>query len=358
MPTSLNAMLTAWAITIILIFGTIVGIQLAYDPADFKKPDTHHPATANDSHARDAQTGGMQTGHSAADADMPAPGQVTDSADHSFAQLPHIMPVVADQDLLEKSDKGPLPIVAKDGRRPFDVYRSGMRIDPKLPRVAIIISELGQRSQVTRRAIADLPPSVTLAFSPYAGDLINWGERAREAGHEVLLMVPMEPVNYPQNDPGPFTLLTSNSTRDNIDLLEDSMRVLTGYVGIINYMGSRLTAAPDSLRPILMQVKERGLMFVDSRSSQFSQAATMAKAIGIPTAYNNRTIDDNLASDQIAKQLTELENRAQALGSAVGMARPFPVSFEAIKTWAEGLRGRGVQLVPISAVAGMQEPPK
>ncbi|TNE61143.1 MAG: divergent polysaccharide deacetylase family protein [Alphaproteobacteria bacterium] len=380
MPSSLNALLIAWAITIIVIFGGGVAIQLSYDPDAEHAPakTEEHPRAQAETEPASRQQGDepadagmdedeaagheMATGEggntpAAADAQMPAPGQVADIREaRGVATLPKHIPVVADPDLIDNSGAGPLPRISADGRKPFDVYSAPAPTDGTKPRIAIIVTDLGQRALMTRRALADLPAAVTLAFSPYASNPIEWGEKAREAGHEVLLMVPMEPINYPQNDPGSLTLLTSMSAKENVELLKASMGRLTGYVGIVTHKGSRFTAAADSVRPMLDELKSRGLMFVDSRDSQYSRAASMATAIGLPTAYSNRFIDDDLAADEIARQLDALEVRAKAQGVAVGMGRPYPVTFDAVRQWAEGLESRGILLVPVSAVADRQPP--
>ena len=84
---------------------------------------------------------------------------------------------------------------------------------PDAPRIAIVIEGLGIGANSTAEALAKLPAAVTFAFSPYGTDLERWVARARGEGHEVLLQVGMEPFDYPDNDPGPQTLLTSNHGR-------------------------------------------------------------------------------------------------------------------------------------------------
>ncbi len=392
MPSSLNALLAAWAATLIIVVGGFLAIELSYDPEAEHMPaareeeqsdtpensepdhdrghDTDHVKAAEPAHEETSpmpkgmdnfkmpETKVADSHTSLADHDMPAPGQVEEdnSPTDALQIAPAGLPVQADPALLEKSDQGMLPRISEDGKQPYEFYAAPFTTDSKTPRIAIIMGELGLRSRATQRALAELPADVTLAFSPYAANLIDWGERAREDGHEVLLMVPMEPVNYPQNDPGPLSLLTSQSSRENINLLKSSMGRLTGYVGVINHMGSRFTAASDSMRPVLDELKKRGLMFVDSRSTRYSRAATMARGMGLPVAYNNRYIDDELATDKINEELAALETRARTHGSAVGIARPYPVSINAIKVWAASLKQKGFALVPITGIADRQPP--
>jgi polysaccharide deacetylase 2 family uncharacterized protein YibQ len=265
--------------------------------------------------------------------------------------------VEADTDLLEQSTQGPLPKIAVDGRTPMQVYAAPQTGFGDKWRISLIVTDMGMMTRNTRKAIAELPPAVTFAFSPYAPNLIDC-EQSRRSGHEVLLMVPMEPENYPQNDPGPLSLLTSYASRENVNLLKSSLGRLTGYVGVINHMGARFTAAGDSLRPVLDELKFRGLMFVDSRTSSYSRAVNMARAIGLPSAYKNRDIDENVSQEAIAAELAELEKYARTVGSAVGVAHNYPVTINTIKTWAAGLEGRGFELVPISALADQQPQPR
>ncbi|WP_417451181.1 divergent polysaccharide deacetylase family protein [Kordiimonas sp.] len=286
------------------------------------------------------------------------PGAAT-TGDEARAAISGPMPVQADPALLETTNQGPLPRIAEDGRKPFQVYAAPPPRDTTgRPSIAIVVTDMGMMARNTRRAIAKLPQAVTFAFSPYAPNLIEWGEEARRNGHEVLLMIPMEPQNYPQNDPGPLSLLTSYSTRQNVNMLRASLGGFTGYVGIINHMGSRFTAAADSLRPILDELQSRGLMIVDSRASQYSRTVNMARAIGLPSAYNNRYVDDSLIQDEIAAELEALEGQARATGTAVGLAHNYPVSINTIERWAAGLEARGFILVPVTAIADRQPLPR
>ena len=79
--------------------------------------------------------------------------------------------------------------------------------------------------------IDSLPPEVTLSFVPYSEDLQGWIDDARAAGHEVILEIPMEPYDYPANDPGPHTLLARADAMENQRRLEWLMSGETGETG-------------------------------------------------------------------------------------------------------------------------------
>lgn len=395
MPSNLNALLSAWAISLIIVVGGVLFFEVTYDPNSqteqdkvettvdsiqpgtetlageaakveedsVSAPDDAFSETANDqAEAETAPTDERQASQSTQD---PATGLTTvetrpavQQEPAPVAQITGGVRVEADPALIEQSNQGPLPRMSNEGARAFDVYAAPTPDTGARAKIALIITELGMRSRSTRRAIADLPSRVTFAFSPYASNLIEWGEQARRTGHEALLMIPMEPVNYPQNDPGPLSLLTSRSPRENINLLKSSLGRMTGYVGIVNHMGSRFTAASESLRPVLEEIQRRGLMLVDSRSTPYSRAASMARAIGLPTAFNNAYIDEDVNPTVIAQQLEELEKWARVYDYAVGMGRPYPVTIDAVKLWAAGLPERGFELVPITAIADRQPLPR
>jgi uncharacterized protein len=222
------------------------------------------------------------------------------------------------------------------------------------PRIAVIIVDLGLSSAATEAAIQTLPPGVTLSFSPYAENLDNWLNLARAGGHEALLGLPMEPANFPTKDPGPRALLTSLSPRENLDRLNWVLGRVSGYVGVINNQGSRFTASADALRPVLVTLRDRGLMFVDARTSPRSVAASLASQLGLPRAINDRQIDQQAARAAIDAMLADVEKVARETGNAVAMGQPYPVTFERLAAWIPSLEGKGFALAPITAMVNRQ----
>ena len=274
-----------------------------------------------------------------------------------------VLPGPADKDnksggvdarLVETSRHGPLPKVAQDGARPSEIYARQVKAvpgKPNPPRVAIMITGLGIGAAGTSDALGKLPPAVTLAFAPHAGDLERTVGRARGAGHEVLLQVPMEPFDYPDNDPGPQTLLTSLDASQNLDRLHWLMSRFQGYVGLANFMGARFTASEQALAPVLREAAKRGLIYVDDGSSQRSLASQIAGANNLAFAKADVVIDSVPTSADVERALGRLETIARERGIAVGVAGALPVSIERIAKWVKAAESRGVLLVPISAVA-------
>ncbi len=262
---------------------------------------------------------------------------------------------VPDPALVTEGPNGPLPIIAPDGRQAWQVYARPFAQDRKRPRIAIVVQGVGFSDAATTAAVQKLPGAITLSFEPYAPDVQRAINAARAAGHEVFLQLPMEPLDYPASDPGPHTLLTSLRPDQNIDRLTWLLSRFTGYAGVITFMGDKFTASADSLTPVLQEARDRGLMLLDAKSSRNSVAAQVAADLNMPRAVNNRFIDTEASRVSIDARLLELERIAQQTGTAVGIGtRPYPVTIERVAAWAATLDAKGIDLVPVSAIANRQ----
>jgi len=239
---------------------------------------------------------------------------------------------------------GPLPIIAADGRTPFDGYKRPFTPNGR-PKIAIVIGGLGLNARATRQAIDTLPPEVTLSFAPYAEGLQGWIDMARAAGHEVLLETPMEPVDYPDNDPGPYTLMADAAPPEVVKKLEWVLSRATGYYALTNYLGSKFLASDSAYASFASAAASRGLGFIDDGS------AAMKGSGGLPRASAERVIDDTLSQQAIDQQLLALEAGALQRGQALGAGFAYPVTLDKVARWASGLNDRGFQLAPASALA-------
>ncbi len=264
------------------------------------------------------------------------------------------LPPAPDPALVERTALGPLPMVAPDGRKPWQVYARPFDRADKRPRIAILLTGLGLSGAATEAAINSLPSGVTLGFNPYAPKLEEWIGYARAAGHEALLSLAMEPIDYPRVDPGPHTLLISLDRQQNVERLQWVLSRVTGYVGVVTAAGSRFTTSQGDLLPILDEIKARGLMFVDNRSAENSVAGSLAKSIGLPRAVSDLALDQQASRDAIDARLQQLEQVTRQTGVAVGLGEVYPVTIERLAQWIPTLERKGIALVPVSAAADMQ----
>jgi hypothetical protein len=258
------------------------------------------------------------------------------------------------QRLLEVTRHGAIPRIAPDGARPSEVYARAVNPSQARndrPQIAIVIGGLGISANITDKAIDKLPGPVTFAFPPYGAEVERLAARARAEGHELLLQAPMEPFDYPDNDPGPQTLLTTLGMDQNLDRLYWQMSRFQGYVGIANYMGARFTSTEAALAPVLKETARRGLILIDDGASPRSVAGQIAGANNLPFARADVTLDAVPTPANIDRALARLETIARERGSAVGFASAVPAAIERIAQWAKAAEGRGFVLVPITAVA-------
>lgn len=285
-----------------------------------------------------------------------APGAGTPAAQPAGALTDPAMALAAAPDpaLIEKTADGALPIIAADGREARQVYARPFKPFNQNPRVALIIGDLGLNPRLTRQAITALPPDISLAFTPYAKDIGQWLNDARGSGHEVLLQLPMEPLDFPASDPGPQAMLTTLSATDNLTRLNWILARGAGYIGLLSSMGSKFSTSAGDLAPILEAMRRRGLLFIDSRSSAQSAAGEVARGQGLAFIANNRFIDNTPSAAAIDTRLAELEQLAMTNGAAVGIGSPYPITVERVTLWAAGLGRRGIVLAPVSALTGRQ----
>jgi polysaccharide deacetylase 2 family uncharacterized protein YibQ len=253
--------------------------------------------------------------------------------------------------LLEQSRYGAIPIAA-EGLKPFTAYAAGSDADraraAKSPTIAIVVGGLGVGAAKTTDAIMKLPAAVTLAFTPYGSDPNKLVERARALRHEVLLQIPMEPFEYPDNDPGPQTLLTSGSAEQNVDRLHWHLSRFQGYVGIANFMGGRFVINDAALSPIMREAAKRGLGYLDDGTAPRSLASSLAASQTVPFGKADLGIDAVPTALEIDKALSRLEALARENGNTIGTASALPVSIERIAIWAKALESRGLLLVPLT----------
>lgn len=264
-----------------------------------------------------------------------------------------------DAAVAEQGKDGLLPKIAADGAQAWHVYSHPFPPEDARPRIAIIIGGIGLSKQAAEMAMQRLPARVSLSIVPYAEELQELTARARATGHELLLELPMEPFDYPENDPGPYALLTTSSAEENTIRLEWLLGRFPGYIGAINYLGGKFITSEAALWPVMAELKGRGLMMIDDQTGQRSRVSGIARRIDMPVVVANTLIDGVQDAEQIDARLASLEQLARANGRAAGIGLSYPLTIERVVNWAAQLDARGIALAPVSALVemGVQAPP-
>jgi polysaccharide deacetylase 2 family uncharacterized protein YibQ len=337
----------------LLSAGALLALVAALWVAVVDNPDGGRAvAVAAINDAQPAATGSLAANEGTGETRHPP---VNADAAEDNPRLAALMPMLgaAIPDLIEQSAYGPLPRVSPDGRKPREAYaRRAPPVAAGTPRIALVISGMGLSQTGTQNAITALPKDVTLAFAPYGSSLQRWVDKARADGHEVLLQVPLEPDNYPEQDPGEHTLLVSTDHRAIEQDLQWVLGRVTSYAGVMNYMGARFTSDDHAMMPFLGEVGERGLYYLDDGSSPQSHSDVVGEALQVPVVKADRILDQGRSAGEIGRELDALEAIARTRGIAVGVASAFPTSVETIAKWAREAPARGIVIVPASAALG------
>ena len=218
----------------------------------------------------------------------------------------------------------------------------------KVGRIVIIIDDMGMNRRMSHAAM-DLPAPVTLAFLPYAPKLPDITKRALARGHELLIHVPMEPLDS-RIDPGPLALRYKMDEQDLRLNLSKVFESFDGYAGINNHMGSKLTASPKAMAVVMEELAQRDLLFVDSKTVPHSVAGNMAAARGLRYATRDVFLDHEDTPEFVAAALRKLERIALRRGVAIGIGHPKANTIQALRHWLPSLKDKNLSLVPISDV--------
>jgi polysaccharide deacetylase 2 family uncharacterized protein YibQ len=217
-----------------------------------------------------------------------------------------------------------------------------------LPSVALIIDDLGYDKKIAQK-FAQLNVILTFSILPHSPFQQPIARLARSKGLEIMIHMPMEPVEYPQVDPGPGTLLTSMSPDELIDQLDQNLDTLPGAKGVNNHMGSRMTSESTQMYQIFSVLKKRGLYFIDSRTTAESLCEPSARLFQIPFAQRDVFIDHLLEPNFIRNQINELIRIAKKNGAAVGIMHPHSMTIKILQEMMPDLK-KQVHLVPASKV--------
>jgi polysaccharide deacetylase 2 family uncharacterized protein YibQ len=219
------------------------------------------------------------------------------------------------------------------------------------PLVAIIIDDLGYDKKIAIK-FSKLNAVLTFSILPHSPFQKTIAHLSREKGFDIMLHLPMEPVEYPDVNPGPGTLLTSMTPDQLTRQLENDLDAVPFIKGVNNHMGSKMTAASSQMYQIFTILKKRGLYFVDSRTTVETLCKPSARLFQIPFAQRDVFLDHVATVEFIRKQLNELVRIAQHNGYAVGIGHPHSLTYQVLREMLPELQKK-VRLVPASEIVDL-----
>lgn len=249
-------------------------------------------------------------------------------------------PTALDPALTEATPEGMLPRAAPDGTRPLTRYARPAEPGCRQACVAVVVTGLGLLERLGERALA-LPAGVALSFAPYA-DAVGWQARARAAGHEVLLGLPLEPVRA-QDDAGPLGVRVELPADAAITALRRVLARGAGYVALDAEAGAFATST-GRFAPLAGEIRARGLGLIEIDGAAL---AGPAQAVGLPYA-RAMPVDLEPMPAAIDRSLAEVASRATREGRALATVGPSPASLERLAAWLQDLPARDIELVPPS----------
>jgi polysaccharide deacetylase 2 family uncharacterized protein YibQ len=258
----------------------------------------------------------------------------------------------------EASSPVPEPSAATPGKPAWQRLAVAAPIASGRPMIAVIIDDMGLDRRRSAE-ILNLPGPLTISFMSYAQDMARQEAEAKAHGHEIMMHVPMEPLDSRQ-DPGPGVLTDKLSPAEVRKTLDADLAKFSGIVGINNHMGSKFTANTSGMEVVMQDLRERGLLFIDSLTSEKSVGLAMARRYGVPTAARNVFLDDSGDLTAVDFQLGKLEEVARKKGNAIAIGHPRDATIKALAAWLPKLKSKGFVLVPVTAIvkARMEQNPR
>ncbi|MDG6094966.1 divergent polysaccharide deacetylase family protein [Acetobacter sp. AN02] len=247
-----------------------------------------------------------------------------------------------------------LPVRGANGSMPRVVYAAPVpQIPGNIPRVALLVDDIGMSASVSQEALNVLPASISVAFSSYAPDPTDLLALSRRKGHEIFLSLPMQPRNAPADSEGPRALGYDHTVSEDSNNLLWSLSRFEGYVGVTNAFAGQTGAAfalsPD-FRMVASELDRRGLLYLNAHPGGLRYGP-------VPGGDASVMISTDTDAETVRQQLAQLVTVARNKGSAIGVTGPLrPVAVREIASWAAGLKDQGVALVPVSSLSNLPAP--
>jgi polysaccharide deacetylase 2 family uncharacterized protein YibQ len=275
---------------------------------------------------------------------MPAPPPEKPTPPASFRALP---PVDTMEMIEVTADGLRLPKVSAAGWMPWIAYARRYAADGPPARVGLMMINVGANEPMMKRAIEQLPGEVSLAFLPGTPDLNRWLQRARDYGHEVYLMLPVEDPGGPA-ERGIKPIETSVDAAENLRRLRATLARGEGYVGVVVPFPGPVSQSETTFRPIMKEISERGLAVVEINaviSAPIVYRLTVEMGVGyarnssvLDYKANRQNIDENL--DRMVRWVREAptgQDNKKAARHAFGVVQPNAAAIEAIVDWSKRL---------------------
>ena len=213
---------------------------------------------------------------------------------------------------------------------------------PVLPRLALVIDDLGYAPPELVTRLCAQPVAFSVAVLPYQEHTRESAEIAHERGKEIMLHLPMEPIGYPApgKDPGPQAILFDLKEAEMRSRVRKALAEIPYRQGVNNHMGSRITPDRTRMRWILEEIKDRHCFFVDSRTEKDSVAFDVAQELSVPTVQRKVFLDDDKSYAEMSRQWERALALAKKDGQVLIIGHIYPETVEALEKLIPAAKGR------------------
>jgi len=235
----------------------------------------------------------------------------------------------------------------KEGKDSSDV------ILPKKPTpilkgiIGIVIDDFGYRNDEISDGFLELDARLTYAIIPGHRYSTSFGEKAVESGYEVIVHMPMENTGKTYGEEE-FVLMTTMDNETIERRLNNALKEIPTAIGMNNHQGSKASADQNVMSNIAKVMKERGLFFLDSRTTIETIGETTMEIFGVPTARRNIFLDNEDDEEKIEKQLMKLVKRSEEVGSAIGIGHVKPKTLNVLSDQIPKLKKKGYKFEFVS----------
>jgi polysaccharide deacetylase 2 family uncharacterized protein YibQ len=252
---------------------------------------------------------------------------------------------------VENTDPNPVFLIKVEGvvthRLSLVRHPATKKATAEIAKVAIVIDDFGYDGRLARRFL-EIDAPLSFSVLPNGTFSKSIARRVRQAGRELMLHLPMEPKGYPEVNPGIGALLTEMTDMELLAALRKNLDAFPDIKGVNNHMGSKFCENEEKLRLVMRELKNRGLFFVDSRTTRRTQAYRVAQEEEVPSAERNVFLDNIQSPQAVRRQLRRLIQLAKLKGEAIGIAHPHEVTLKVLKEDVPKLSSDGIALVPVS----------
>jgi polysaccharide deacetylase 2 family uncharacterized protein YibQ len=219
-------------------------------------------------------------------------------------------------------------------------------------RIALVIDDLG-RSVEDVETLGRLGIPITYAVLPFESETPAVVAAIHHLHAEILCHLPMQPVNG--QNPGPGALLYGMDREALQKATSAALAAVPGAVGVNNHMGSRLSADERSMRAVLGVLRDRGLFFLDSRTSPESVGYREAAKMGVPAAERQVFLDSDMRPRMVREQFLRTLEVAKKRGSAIAIGHPHPATLAMLAAEVPRARAEGYEFVAVSRLLDRPE---